>query len=242
MKKILSTLSRKWPEYLIEGTVIVASILGAFALDNWNQTRRAQDREIKFYKELSTDLKANRLEIKEVDDALSNTIKSINGIHHYLTTQKPVDDSLKAHFEGIYSLGVFNSPNSAYQNMQNSGAFELSNDSLRIKITDVYELDFFNIHFRNDEQWEMIKQSLRPFMIKHFKQTESVTDHVFYQGLMSLNEPINYPQLCQNIEFQNIYLNLKFWCNLRTYRLNETKSKLDLLIEEIDMEIERLSK
>ena len=56
MKRILITVKEKWPEYLIESIVIVASILGAFALDSWNETRKQRADEHTFLSNVSENL------------------------------------------------------------------------------------------------------------------------------------------------------------------------------------------
>jgi len=56
MKRILATLSQKWPEYLIESIVIIASIWGAFALDSWNDNRKQLAEEKIFLTNVSENL------------------------------------------------------------------------------------------------------------------------------------------------------------------------------------------
>ena len=59
MKRLLTTLRDKWPEYLLEIIVLVIGIYGAFELDRWNENRRASRAEkeqlINVYEALRTD-------------------------------------------------------------------------------------------------------------------------------------------------------------------------------------------
>ena len=59
MKKILETLKQKWSEYLLEMLVITIGILGAFALNNWNQQINEGHREQKLLSQILTDYEAN---------------------------------------------------------------------------------------------------------------------------------------------------------------------------------------
>ncbi len=59
MKRILTTLSEKWPEYLLEIIVIVIGILGAFALGNWNESSDQAMVKNELLVSLNTDFESN---------------------------------------------------------------------------------------------------------------------------------------------------------------------------------------
>ena len=56
MKRILTTLSQKWPEYLLEFIVIVAGIIGAFMLNSWNDERLERNEEVQILIRVKIDL------------------------------------------------------------------------------------------------------------------------------------------------------------------------------------------
>jgi hypothetical protein len=60
MKKILETLKRKWAEYLLEIMVITIGILGAYALNNWNEGRKTDIEEQEILQLLYNDFRNSK--------------------------------------------------------------------------------------------------------------------------------------------------------------------------------------
>ena len=75
MKKILETLKQKWAEYLLEVFVIIIGILGAFALNTWNESRKGKIIEVEILEGLEREMTANQDQLIEV---ISNHKKSID--------------------------------------------------------------------------------------------------------------------------------------------------------------------
>lgn len=70
MSRLLATLKEKWPEYLIEGVVIVGSIWGAFALEKWGLEKEEQAKQQELLENLVQDLKLAYVQSKshEMDE------------------------------------------------------------------------------------------------------------------------------------------------------------------------------
>lgn len=64
MKRILTTLASKWPEYLLEILVITIGILGAFSLNNWKDESQNNSEEQIILKGLQSEFKQNLEELK----------------------------------------------------------------------------------------------------------------------------------------------------------------------------------
>ena len=67
MKRILTTLKEKWPEYLLEILVLIIGIYGAFMLDNWNEKRNEGVQEQRILHQLKIEYQEN---LKQLDEKI----------------------------------------------------------------------------------------------------------------------------------------------------------------------------
>lgn len=80
MKRILSTLSEKWPEYLLEILVITVGILGAFVLNNWNDSRLERQEEIAVLLRVKNDLQNTINEFEFLNAIRNNVLGGTRGL------------------------------------------------------------------------------------------------------------------------------------------------------------------
>ncbi|NNL15148.1 MAG: hypothetical protein HKO81_00730, partial [Flavobacteriaceae bacterium] len=179
----------KYLKYAIgEIILVVVGILIALQINNWNEGRKAITQEIKILKELKSDLKSTQKEVVETYIFTNNRQRSTVLILDYFEKASPVDDSLKKAFEEINMDGLFNIANTAYKFIENQGINILSNDSLRIRITQMYERQFKNIQNRETKNWVIINEELLPYMNEHFISSPTIDRNISF-SVNAINTP-----------------------------------------------------
>ncbi|WP_370088743.1 DUF6090 family protein [Ekhidna sp.] len=137
MKRIFTTLKQKWPEYLLEILVITIGILGAFALNNWNESRKEKDGEIRVLNEILENLREDRLQLLSAEELLDNSVQSIQFMMEADLSQ--LDDvTISKHLALFISFYKYYPIDNAYETLKTSDII-ISNNDLRNSISKYYE-------------------------------------------------------------------------------------------------------
>ena len=89
MKRIFTTLGQKWPEYILEVLVITLSILGAFALDTWNQNRLSSRLVDDYYCRFLADINQDEAQVQELISESRERLASSNEMLALLLSPAP---------------------------------------------------------------------------------------------------------------------------------------------------------
>ncbi len=81
MKKLLYNLRDNWIKYGFETLAVTIGILGAFALDNWNENRKQQLNDIEFLKNLKNEI-------------VLDTVSLSNRIIYYYEINKNIENAV----------------------------------------------------------------------------------------------------------------------------------------------------
>ena len=235
MRKIISHFKENWIRYGFETAVIVSGIIIAFSLNNWNEGRKTKNIEVKILKELKSDLEANYKEIEGIRNMALGSYIRFDSLIYYLENDKP----FRSGFRGLVrSGGYFNSANTAYKLIESGGLNVLSNDSLRIKVTHMYQYNFYNILIREKSLRGFYEDEVDEFRLTHFEFSDNPDNSSDQFELI----PYNESELRKNNRFKSLLYSIRGFVNGRTRFMKNILDELKELIEETEVEIIRLDK
>ena len=230
----------KYLKYAIgEIVLVVIGILIALQINNWNENRKIQQNEIAILQQLNEDLKKNLEEVLEIHSILKQSAENSNAFLLFLNSKRNNTDSISSWVNQISRNPIFNNANTAYKNLENSPNKIISNDSLRLRITLMYEKEFRNIDVRENA----FKTQFYPDFKKHQRENFSMTVGVSEDGKeikFDYNRPKNTESLKEDDGFKNALVDMYNFTKLRTKHLTLTENKLQVLIKDIHQEIGKL--
>lgn len=222
MKRIITTLQRKWPEYLLEIFVIIISILGAYALDNWNDERLAHNRERILFQNIVNDLKSDSLHFQIKAAELRRQIDVIDALiieSHFPDSIVLNDDLDRLRWAARYDP-------IAQENNSNASA-EITNLLVREKLFDYFrfEKDAGKSHLIYEG---IVVNSVRPFLARNgiLNPMTAIQSHKNISNSNTkkiLNGSLLKEQY-QTIEFGQILFEIRV-------KSNEYLTKLEILLE-----------
>ncbi len=240
-------IESKFSKYMLyaigEIILVVIGILIALQINTWNENRKAKNQETQIYTELRSDLLQTKNDIQATIQKHKEVIASNQKLVYDIADKKPYSDTIYRMFTD--SGGDFQviTKTSAFENLKTIGLNTLSNDSLRISITNLYQLELKRLEndFGMINSSFNISEQLFPYQIKYlyadyndptsygFKSSDSITVYKLkikeYDTFLADNELLKT-------------LQLTLWG--RSFLVNEqtkTAEEIENLIQRIEEEL-----
>ena len=220
-----------------EIVLIVLGILIALYLNNINADKQARKTEIELLKELQSNLSSN---IQILERTLKTEYEYLHYnemILEYLDHRKPYDEGLDPAF-GVYFWTVTTNPvMGGYEFLKSKGIDLISSDSLRKKISFIFDNEFSILKNENEVWSNNLQQNISyPYHVKHFRRydlAEADTSQI------ERARPFDYNALLEDEEFKSI--NAEIISN-RKWNINSLENlirEIKGLIAQIEAELER---
>jgi hypothetical protein len=215
--------------------LVMIGILLALEVNDWNEQRKAANNEQEILISLRSDLNENINELGDILDLLQFSRDFGDKMIEALKNESLEPDSFCVWVDQFRRNPLFNDANTTYLMLSSSGEGLITNDSLRVLITMMYEREFDNVHQREALEWDKY-HTYKEALNESFRVG---TSHWIegYGIESSVNTPVDYALLRTLHEFNNALVDLNNFKKIRIRWLKQSIDKLEDLIERIDKEI-----
>jgi hypothetical protein len=168
-----SVRAGKFSKYLIyaigEILLVVIGILIALQVNNWNENRKKKTVELEILETIKIDLDRTLYDIQNDYEYHLRFQNGGNKFQRFLLGEHFPEDSIVLYFRLLSGDQHFFPDSSGYETLKSSGMNTISNDSLRLRITEAYEEGFPRVKEwdESNPRWD-IGAVFHPYLKKHF--------------------------------------------------------------------------
>lgn len=203
----------KFSKYMLYATgeivLVVIGILIALQINNWNDARKLENRELVLLEELKLNLETNQVNLERDIAVQIEGALHIDSLLYHLDHQLPYDPSFSRHIQhGDFAPDVILT-SSAFETLKSSGLELIRSDSLRRQIIELFEVTYPYLMQETrrleDQVWPAV---VVPMLQKYLRSnTEGIP------------MPVDYNEMLNDKEFANM------WSRRRMMRNGSTRQK-----------------
>ncbi|MEB2780045.1 hypothetical protein U3A58_06550 [Algoriphagus sp. C2-6-M1] len=238
MKRILTTLNEKWPEYFLEILVLIIGIYGAFELANYGENRARKRTELEILKGCRTELIADLKDININMEDLRKSQVAFDLILEVFENDGPYHDSLSWHFNHTLLPMHFVHSTSSFETAKSKGLDIISNAHLRTKLISLYDSQYDLFLQAEAEELAEVQYGMRHILSGRFESGFNYDGS--FAGKMV---PLDFESLKKDQEY--LYFIKTQQNRTRSYQsyFYETlKNSVESMIRDLDIEINRLDR
>ena len=136
----MKTKNKGWYKLGVEFVLIIAGILIALAIDNWNKQRETRQLEVQLLQQVRQDLVRDSEAVETVRARRERAAAAINSVIDMMGSDGPDLPQLERDLSRVFTLSRIEFRDGAYEIIKAS-ALVLSDPELRIAMSDYYEYD-----------------------------------------------------------------------------------------------------
>ena len=251
----------KFSKYLIyaigEIVLVVIGILIAISINNWNNNRINNSKEISVLNELKTEYEGKLNELNEKVNVRNAMIESGNTLLNEIQSKNYSisTDTLNIHLGVTTLTPTYNSTNSVTEELINSGnLYLLKNNELR-KLISEWTGELVKLTEEEEYLVNIISDNYVPYLFKSYptknilspiinpnnqlgENFSKSTNNVIYNSEKS-NKEVNVHKLFNDLEFENILVFLIEHCVAGNLQSEDIRNRINQVLDIIETELEK---
>jgi hypothetical protein len=242
----------KFSKYLLyalgEIVLVVIGILIALQINNWNEFNKEREIEKIILNEIRDNLKFDLEDFESNIANLQNKAISATSILKILENNSPYTDSIGYFFYYLKTYPHFSNKSNGYNLLQSKGLGIIQNDSIRKKITDLYEDRYQYLKTYEKERIDYnnsLESKVSPYYGTRTLSKDKIPNDIIIKGSVKtlvqfgfFRNIRNYDLLKKDLELQGIIKDIETWATMLREIHNGIRNDVLTLIKQIEKELE----